>query len=87
MTESSINIIWDAPPLAGGATNITGYLVTVMPHDDDPPIVQGTTTNVTALISNKNYTISVAAVGSNERIGAASKTTVITSKSNGPFSL
>ena len=86
VTESSIDIIWNPPSLAGGATNITGYLVTVMPDDGDPPIVQGTTASITGLTSNKEYTIIVAAIGSNERTGVASETTVVTSKLNGSFS-
>ena len=79
VTESSINIIWNAPSLAGGATNITGYLVTVSPGDDDPSTVQETTTNITGLISNKEYSISVAAIGSDNRTGAAVEAIVDTS--------
>ena len=86
VTESSINITWDAPSLEGGATNITGYQVIVIPDEGNPAIVQGTTANITGLISNTEYVISVAATGSNERTGAASNTTVVTSKLTGPLS-
>ena len=83
VTESSISITWNAPSLSGGATNITGYLVTVMPDNHNPSIVQGTTTNITGLISNMEYTISVAAIGSDNRTGAAMETTADTSELNG----
>ena len=79
VTESSISITWDAPSLAGEATNINGYLVTVMPDDRNPSVVQGTTTNLTGLISNKEYTISVAAIGSDNRTGAGMEATANTS--------
>ena len=79
VTESLISITWNAPSLGGGATKITGYLVRVIPDDGNPPIVQGTTTNITGLISNKEYTINVAAIGSDERIGAVMETTAYTS--------
>ena len=78
VTESSISISWDAPFLGGGATSITGYYVTISSDEIDSLYVQETTANITGLISNKNYSVSVVAVGSDERNGTAVETTVRT---------
>ena len=78
VTESSVTVSWDTPSLGGGANSIFGYSVTLFPEEGDEPIVERTTTNITGLISNKKYIISVAAMGSDGRSGADMETTVVT---------
>ena len=78
VTESSINISW-TPFLGGGASTITGYLVSVAPDEGNPPNVQETTATISGLTSNTEYTVSVAAMGSDGRNGATSMTSAITS--------
>ena len=71
VTESSISIAWDAPFLGGEASTINEYIVRVSPNEGDPPNVQGTSAKITGLTSNEEYTISVAAMASDGRSGAA----------------
>ena len=82
VTESLINISWKTPPLSGGATRINGYLVTIFPDEGNPPNVEGTTANIKGLISNTEYLISVAALGSDGRSGDALERTVVTGMLN-----
>ena len=80
MTESSISLSWTAPDLGGEANTITGYVVAVSPAEGDLPDVQETTANITGLAASKEYTISVAAVSSDGRSGAAFKRPTCTGK-------
>ena len=78
VTDSSINVSWIAPSLGGGATTVTGYLVTIFPDEGDAPDIQGTIAVITGLTSNKEYTISVVAMAADGRNGTALETTVPT---------
>ena len=79
VTESSISISWNDPYLDGEANTILWYLVMISPDDSFQRSVQGTNANITGLTSNKEYTIRVEALGSDERYGTALQTSVITS--------
>ena len=53
--------------------------MTVSPKEGDFPDVQGTNATIIGLTSNKEYTIIVKALGSDERYGAALQISAITS--------
>ena len=74
-----MSISWDDPSLGGEANTNTGYLVSVSPDEGKPRNVQGTNANITGLTSNKEYTITVEAIGSDGRNGAALQISAITS--------
>ena len=71
-TQSSINVSWAEPAADGGANQIQKYLISCSP-DCENARFQGTSAIIDHLVSNSKYLITIAAVGSDERTGAASK--------------
>ena len=74
-TSSTITITWIAPQTTTKPTNKTGYRVSWIPPDNDgiKDVTDGSTsTEITGLTSNTEYTITVAGIDIDGRIGEES---------------